>query len=66
MEDALALAERLAHPFSRAYVLTWAAWLRIFRREVAEAEEQNERGLTFATEQAYPFWVAMAAQQKGW
>ncbi|RUW71071.1 MULTISPECIES: AAA family ATPase [unclassified Mesorhizobium] len=66
MEDALALAERLAHPFSRAYVLTWAAWLRIFRREVAEAEEQNERALTFATEQAYPFWTAMAAQQKGW
>ena len=66
MEDALALAERLAHPFSRAYVLIWAAWLRLFRRDVAEAEERIAQALSFTTEQSYPFWTAMATQQKGW
>ena len=60
------MAERLAHPFSRAYVLIWAAWLRLFRREVAEAEDRIARALKFTTEQSYPFWIAMATQQKGW
>jgi predicted ATPase len=60
------LIERLAHPFSSAYVLTWSAWLRIFRREVDEAAPRIDRALTFATEQAYPFWAAMAIEQEGW
>jgi class 3 adenylate cyclase/tetratricopeptide (TPR) repeat protein len=66
MEDALGLVEELAHPFSRAYVLTWTAALRILRREVAEAAVWIDRALMFATEQAYPFWTAWATAQRGW
>ena len=66
MEEALSLIEQLAHPFSSAYVLTWSAWLRIFRREVDEAATRIDHALTFATEQAYPFWAAMAIEQEGW
>jgi predicted ATPase/class 3 adenylate cyclase len=66
MEEALALIEQLAHPFSSAYVLTWSAWLMIFRRELDEAAVRNDHALKFATEQAYPFWAAMAIEQEGW
>jgi predicted ATPase len=66
MEDALSLIGQLAHPHSSAYVLTWSAWLRIFRREVAEAGARIDRALAFATEHGYPFWVAMVIEQEGW
>ena len=35
-QRALALAEELSHPHSRALALVWAAWLRQFRREAPQ------------------------------
>ncbi|EIM30070.1 AAA family ATPase [Microvirga lotononidis] len=66
MRDALALADELAHPFSQAYVLTWAAWLMIIQRDGAGAAQAIDRALRFAEEQQYPYWIAMATTQEGW
>jgi len=66
MERALTLTEELGHPFSRIYILTWAAWLRQHRRELDEATYWNERTLEYAAEQAFPFWAAMGTVQRGW
>jgi tetratricopeptide (TPR) repeat protein len=66
MEDALRLADQLSHPFSRTYVLAWAAWLRILRREVAEAEQLIGLATWFAREQGYPYWIALMTQYEGW
>lgn len=66
MERALALTEELGHPFSRIYILIWAAWLRVHRREVDEARLWNRRALDYAEEQKFPFWTAMALVQRGW
>ncbi|MEM7045585.1 MAG: adenylate/guanylate cyclase domain-containing protein [Pseudomonadota bacterium] len=66
MERALQLTEELGHPFSRIYILTWAAWLRQHRRELDEAIYWNERTLDYAAEQKFPFWAAMGTVQRGW
>jgi len=66
MERALSLTEDLGHPFSRIYILTWAAWLRQHRRELKEATYWNERTMDYAAEQKFPFWAAMGTVQRGW
>jgi predicted ATPase len=66
MRDALVMADQLSHPFSKAYVLSRAAWLLIMKRDYAEAERCSVRALQFAREQEYPFWIALAILQEGW
>ncbi|MGI9487747.1 MAG: AAA family ATPase [Geminicoccaceae bacterium] len=66
MERALSLTEELGHPFSRIYILTWAAWLRLHRRELKEALYWNQQTLDYAAEQKFPFWAAMGTVQRGW
>ncbi|MGI9507231.1 MAG: AAA family ATPase, partial [Geminicoccaceae bacterium] len=66
MERALSLTDELGHPFSRIYVLTWAAWLRLHRRELGDALYWNQQTLDYAAEQKFPFWAAMGTVQRGW
>ncbi|MGH1478754.1 MAG: AAA family ATPase [Geminicoccales bacterium] len=66
MERALSLTEELGHPFSRIYILTWAAWLRLHRRELKDALYWNQQTLDYAAEQEFPFWAAMGTVQRGW
>jgi len=66
MERALSLTEELGHPFSRIYILTWAAWLRLHRQERKEALHWNQQTLDYAAEQKFPFWAAMGTVQRGW
>lgn len=66
MERALLLTDELGHPFSRIYILTWAAWLRLHRRELKDALYWNQQTLDYAAEQKFPFWAAMGTVQRGW
>ena len=44
VEAGLALADRLAHPYSLAFALTWAAMLHAVRREFEACAETGRRG----------------------
>ena len=56
-QEALALAQALAHPFSLALAQYWAAWLHHRRREVPAVQAQAEALLTLATAQGFPLYV---------
>ena len=64
--EALTVAEKLAHPFSRAYVLTWLAYLYIHRRAVPDTQKLVDTATTFATEQGFPFWYTQGTVLQGW
>jgi hypothetical protein len=52
-EQALALARAVAHPFSLAFALNHAAWVRCLRNEWSLAEEGAERTIALSTERGF-------------
>ncbi|HEX5814749.1 MAG TPA: AAA family ATPase [Methylomirabilota bacterium] len=66
MEAALTLARELAHPFSLAFALTYAASLYYFRREHAPTHEWAERTIALANEHGFPFWLTFGGMLRGW
>jgi predicted ATPase len=63
---ALALAEDLSHPHSRALALVWAAWLCQFRREPHSTEELARAAVRLCGEHGYPLWKPMASILHNW
>ena len=63
---ALALAEELSHPHSRALALVWAAWLRQFLRDTHSTEELAQAAVRLCGEHGYPLWRAMGAILHSW
>jgi predicted ATPase/DNA-binding winged helix-turn-helix (wHTH) protein len=66
IREALSLAEELAHPFSRALALAYAAMLYQFRREQALAHEAAETAMTLCREQGFAYYLAWVTIMKGW
>ena len=66
MQNALALAHTLSHPFSLVYALTYAARVHQLRREGLEAQAQTEAAMALATAQRFAQWVAQATILRGW
>ncbi|MGH7491127.1 MAG: adenylate/guanylate cyclase domain-containing protein [bacterium] len=65
MKQALALAETLDHPFTRAFALSFTSEMQILLGEIAAAEKQVDALLTLAREQNFPFWLAHGTSNKG-
>jgi class 3 adenylate cyclase/predicted ATPase len=63
---ALALAEELSHPHSRALALVWAAWLHQFRREAKSTEGLASAAIRLCGEQGFPLWKPMGGILLGW
>src|SRR5713101_2472785 len=63
---ALALAHELAHPFSLAFALHFAAVLHRLRREARIAQERAEAAIALASEQGFPYWAAGGTFVRGW
>jgi predicted ATPase len=64
--QAIALAEELAHPYSRALALAYAAMLYQFRREGDKAGESAEKAMTLCNEHAFVYYKAWAETLQGW
>jgi len=62
----MTLAQQLAHPFSLSVAFSWVAVLHQFRREVHVAQEYAETAINIATEQGFPFWMAVGSLLRGW
>ena len=59
IQEALALAQELAHPYSLAGAQAWAATLHYRRREAAAVQAQAEALLTLATAEGFAHFVGM-------
>ena len=66
IHDALALAHALAHPFSRALALAYAAMLYQFRREGLQAHEAAEGAMRLCAEHGFAYYLAWGTIMQGW
>jgi predicted ATPase len=66
IEDALTLAQQIRHPFSLGYALSCAAIFHALRREAHAAQARAEGVILLATEQGFPFWIAIGSSLRGW
>jgi predicted ATPase/DNA-binding winged helix-turn-helix (wHTH) protein len=65
-QEALARAQRQAHPFSLAFALAWSAWLHQLRREPQAAQAQAEAAMTVCAAQGFAQFLAFACLLRGW
>ena len=65
-QEALALAQGLAHPYSLAAAQHYAAWLHQRRRDVPAVREQADALLSLASAQRFPQWVGYGTFWRGW
>jgi predicted ATPase len=66
MHEALSLTQALAHPFSQAFALVYAAWLHRYRREPQPAQERAEMAIALATQYELAQWCGLGTIVRGW
>jgi predicted ATPase len=64
--EAVMLAQQSAHSFSQGFVLSFAAVVHQFRREVRLTQERAEATIVLATDQGFPLWMARGVVLRGW
>jgi predicted ATPase len=65
-QEAVRLAQQLAHPYNLSFAFTGAAMFHQFRRDVRCTQECAEAAMTLAKEQGFPFWMANGTLLRGW
>jgi class 3 adenylate cyclase/predicted ATPase len=65
-QQAVLLAQQIAHPFSLSFVLSFAAMFHQFRREERWTQERADAVILLAKEQSFPFWMAFGSILGGW
>jgi predicted ATPase len=65
-DEALTLAQQIAHPISLSFALVQAAGFHQFRRERRAAQECAAAAISLATAQGFPLWQAAGAILYGW
>jgi class 3 adenylate cyclase/predicted ATPase len=66
IDETVTLAQQMAHPYSRSFGLLSASIFYAFRREVCATQEHAEAAINLATEQGFPYWMAMGTILRGW
>ena len=64
--EALALAQRLSHPYSLAFAGHFVGYLHQYRREVRAAQETTESMIALSAEHGLTDHFALATLQRGW
>ena len=65
-QEALSVAQELAHPFSLAFGLQFVAQLHHYRREYALARDLATQVIAISSEQGFPLWSGMGTIVRGW
>jgi len=65
-QEALALAQHRAHPYSSGYALIFSAILHQLRGEPRMVQQQAETALRLASEHGFPIWKSMGEILRGW
>jgi predicted ATPase/class 3 adenylate cyclase len=66
VDEALALAHELSHPYSLAFARCFAAFVSQFRRDVPAVHEHAEATVTLSTEQGFTQWAVQGTILRGW
>jgi DNA-binding SARP family transcriptional activator len=68
IESAQALheADQLNHPYSKAYVLHWSAWLHDAREDVHATKRQARLSMAFSGNYQYPYFTTQSRILYGW
>ena len=66
IQDALALAQKLSHPYSLGFALYYFAWVHQQRGEPQGVQERVDTMVAWATEQGFTRWVLQGAVLQGW
>jgi class 3 adenylate cyclase/predicted ATPase len=66
VHEVLALAHELAHPYSLAFALFWAAIVCQVRRDVPAVHEHAEAAVALTTAQGFTLWAALGTSLPGW
>ncbi len=66
VEEAARIGERLAHPPSLAFALSYAAVLHALRGDVAGAWEWSDRAEELARSEGMALWLALSRIVRGW
>jgi predicted ATPase len=64
--EAIALAEDLAHPYSLAMALIWSCWTHIFRWETDKVLERSQEAIRLSANHEFPLFEAIGTIQHGW
>jgi len=64
--EAVALAQKLSHPFSLTVALAYAAMLYQFRRQMHAARERAEATVALCKEQGFAYYLAWGTIVQGW
>jgi tetratricopeptide (TPR) repeat protein len=64
--EALALAERIAHPYSRACALNENAWIHLMVREPDRTLELAEQAIAICEAQGFRLWAVVDQFVAGW
>ena len=65
-QEALRLAQELAHPFSLVFAQDWLAWVHQFRQEAQAAHDQATGGMALAAQQGFALYAAWGTVPQGW
>jgi predicted ATPase len=65
-QEALRLAQKLAHPFTLTCAMDWVAWVHQFRREGPATQAQAEAAMPMASEHGFVQWLAQEQILRGW
>ncbi len=63
--DGLALATKLAHPFSNAFALAFVSMVERFRQDRQDVYDHAEAAVALSTEQGFPSWLALGTFFRG-
>jgi DNA-binding SARP family transcriptional activator/predicted ATPase len=66
MEQALAAARQVSHPFSRAIALNYAAMLHVFRDDSEAALKWAQEAVTLCRAHQFAYYLSMAEILAGW
>jgi class 3 adenylate cyclase/predicted ATPase len=65
-DEAVALAERLNHPYSLAAALDFSAWVDQLRGDSVAAQEHAEKAIAISTQHDFPFWLLTGMILRSW
>jgi predicted ATPase len=65
-DEAMTLAQQIAHPFSLGIAFGTVALFHQLRREVHYTQERAEAAISFTQEQGFPYWMTVGAMLRGW
>jgi len=65
-QEAVALAQKLDHPFSQGYALYCASWVHQMLRDAEASRAQAEASIAISSRHGFPFWIAYSTIQHGW